>query len=90
MKINIGVSARHIHLCEKDYKELFGEEVLTKLVDLTQPGQYACNEKVNLITEKGRICQGKYTCFYEKTDPFTGQFLFNRLMLSLRICRHSG
>ena len=55
MKINIGVSARHVHLCEKDYKELFGDEALTKLVDLTQPGQYACNEKVNLITEKGRI-----------------------------------
>ena len=55
MKINIGVSARHVHLCESDYRELFGEEELTKQVDLTQPGQYACNEKVNLITEKGRI-----------------------------------
>lgn len=55
MKINIGVSARHIHLCESDYKKLFDEVELTKYVDLTQPGQYACNEKVNLITEKGRI-----------------------------------
>ena len=55
MKINIGVSARHVHLCESDYKKLFGCVKLTKLVDLTQPGQYACNEKVNLITEKGRI-----------------------------------
>lgn len=55
MKINIGVSARHIHLCESDFKELFGENKLTKYIDLTQPGQYACNEKVNLITEKGRI-----------------------------------
>ena len=55
MKINIGVSARHVHLCESDYKKLFGCVELTKYVDLTQPGQYACNEKVNLITEKGRI-----------------------------------
>ena len=55
MKINIGVSARHVHLCESDFKKLFGEEKLTKYADLTQPGQYACNEKVNLITEKGRI-----------------------------------
>lgn len=55
MKINIGVSARHVHLCEEDYKKLFGMEELTKKVDLTQPGQYACNEKVNLITDKGRI-----------------------------------
>ena len=55
MKINIGVSARHVHLSERDFKELFGENKLTKYTDLTQPGQYACNEKVNLITEKGRI-----------------------------------
>ncbi len=56
MNIRIGVSARHIHLCESDFKKLFGsDKALTKHVDLTQPGQYACNEKVNLITEKGKI-----------------------------------
>lgn len=55
MQINIGVSARHVHLCEEDYKKLFKDESLTKFKDLTQPGQYACNEKVNLITEHGRI-----------------------------------
>lgn len=56
MKINIGISARHVHLCEKDFIELFGsDKLLTKYRDLTQPGQYACNEKVNLITDKGRL-----------------------------------
>ena len=56
MKVNIGVSARHVHLCEKDFKLLFGNDAsLTKFKDLTQPGQYACNEKVSLITEKGKI-----------------------------------
>jgi len=55
VKINIGVSARHVHLCEGDYNKLFGDEKLTRYTVLTQPGQYACNEKVNLITEKGRI-----------------------------------
>lgn len=56
MNINIGVSARHVHLCEKDFKLLFGnDKSLTKFKDLTQPGQYACNEKVSLITEKGKI-----------------------------------
>ena len=56
MKVNIGVSARHVHLCEKDFKILFGyDKSLTKFKDLTQPGEYACNEKVNLITEKGKI-----------------------------------
>ena len=56
MNINIGVSARHVHLCEKDFKLLFGnDKSLTKYRDLTQPGEYACDEKVNLITEKGKI-----------------------------------
>lgn len=55
MKVRIGISARHVHLCEKDYKELFGDEELTKYKDLNQPGQFATNEKVNLITEKGRF-----------------------------------
>lgn len=55
MKIEIKVSARHIHLCEKDYKLLFGDLPLTKYVDLTQPGMFAANEKVSLITESGRI-----------------------------------
>lgn len=56
MNVNIGVSARHVHLCERDFKLLFGnDKSLTKYKDLTQPGQYACNEKVSLITEKGKI-----------------------------------
>lgn len=55
METKILISARHIHLCEKDFRELFGEKKLTKYADLTQPGQFASNEKVNLITNKGRI-----------------------------------
>lgn len=56
MNIDIKVSARHVHLCEEDFIELFGSNyILTKHSDLTQPGQYACVEKVNLITDKGRI-----------------------------------
>jgi len=55
MKVKIGISARHVHLCRKDFETLFGDGDLTKYVDLTQPGQFAANEKVNLITEKGRM-----------------------------------
>ena len=56
MKVNIGVSARHVHLCERDFKLLFGnDKSLTKYKDLTQTSEYACSEKVNLITEKGKI-----------------------------------
>ena len=56
MKVNIGVSARHVHVTKEDIKELFGEGYeLTKKVDLSQPGQYACNEQVILKGPKGQI-----------------------------------
>ena len=56
MKINIGVSARHVHVTKEDLKVLFGADFeLTKKVDLTQPGQYACNEQVTLKGPKGII-----------------------------------
>lgn len=48
MKVKIGISARHIHLTEEDYNLLF-DEPLTKKVDINQPGQFACNQTVNLI-----------------------------------------
>ncbi len=55
MKVNIAISARHVHLNEGDYKYLFGDSPLTKLKDLSQSGQYACNETVNVISSKDRI-----------------------------------
>ena len=56
MKVNIGVSARHVHVTKEDVKILFGEGYeLNKKVDLSQPGQYACNEQVTLEGAKGKI-----------------------------------
>ena len=56
MKVNIGVSRRHVHLTKEDVKILFGDGYeLTKFRDLSQPGQYACNEKVILKGERGSI-----------------------------------
>ncbi len=46
MKLNVGISNRHVHLNNDDYKMLFGNKELTKRNDLTQPGMYACNETV--------------------------------------------
>ena len=55
-RIPIAISARHVHLCEDTLKRLFGEDAsLTKYRDISQPGQFACEEKVNLIGPKGRI-----------------------------------
>ena len=49
-------SNRHCHLCQADVERLFGAGYrLTKLRDLVQPGQFACNERVTIETEKGKL-----------------------------------
>lgn len=54
LDINVGVSSRHLHLMEDHIQILFGHD-LTCFKDLTQPGQFACNEKVDLVGPKGTI-----------------------------------
>ena len=50
----IETSARHIHVSRKDLDILFGEGYqLTKKKDLSQPGQFACEERVQVIGAKG-------------------------------------
>lgn len=49
-------SNRHCHLSQEDVERLFGAGYrLTKLRDLVQPGQYACNERVTIETPKGKM-----------------------------------
>ena len=56
MKVNIGVSARHVHLSRNDLDILFGKDYeLTEKAPLSQPGQFACNEQVTIEGEKGSI-----------------------------------
>lgn len=55
-KITVGISNRHVHLSQRDLETMFGKgAVLTKFKDLSQPGQYACKEKVTLVGPKGVI-----------------------------------
>ncbi len=54
--IPIGVSAHHVHLCKEHVEALFGERhKLTPRSPLTQPGQFACEERVTLVGPKGRV-----------------------------------
>lgn len=52
--IELEASGRHVHLTEADARALFGHR-LTFLRDLSQPGQYVCNERVTLVGPKGEI-----------------------------------
>lgn len=53
-KITAGISARHVHVTREHLNILFGEGYqLTVKKDLSQPGQFASNEQVDVVTEKG-------------------------------------
>ena len=55
-KIPIAISARHVHLTKESFAELFGPDATpTRYKDISQPGQYACEERVNLVGPRGRI-----------------------------------
>ncbi len=54
--IPVEISAHHLHLAQADVEALFGPgHQLTPMHELSQPGQYACEEKVHLVGPKGRI-----------------------------------
>ena len=49
-------SARHVHLSKADVEALYGEGAkLTFVRDLSQPGQFVCEERVDLIGPKRTI-----------------------------------
>ncbi|MBC8545914.1 phosphate propanoyltransferase [Clostridiaceae bacterium NSJ-31] len=55
-KILIETSARHVHVTEADLETLFGKGYkLTPKKDLSQPGQFACEERVDVVGPKKTI-----------------------------------
>lgn len=55
-KFIVETSARHVHVTKQALAVLFGEDaVLTNKKDLSQPGQFACAEKVEVVGPKGSL-----------------------------------
>ena len=56
MKVMVETSARHIHVSRADFEKLFGADAqLTNKKDLSQPGQFACAEKVTVVGPRGEL-----------------------------------
>lgn len=55
MKVQVGVSNRHIHLTKEHYEILVGDKKLEKLRDIKQPGQYATTDVFTIKTDKDKI-----------------------------------
>ena len=53
MEVLVETSARHVHVTKEVLETLFGKGYeLTKKKDLSQPGQYASNERVDVVGPK--------------------------------------
>ena len=55
-KFIVETSARHVHVTEEALEILFGKGAkLTNKKDLSQPGQFACEERVEIVGPKGSL-----------------------------------
>ena len=55
-KVLVETSARHVHLTEEHIEILFGKGAsLTNKKELSQPGQFACEERVTIVGPKKEI-----------------------------------
>ncbi len=55
-KVPVGLSNKHLHLSAADLEKLFGKGYeLTPVKDLKQPGQFAADEKVDIVGPKGTL-----------------------------------
>ena len=55
-KVPVGLSNKHLHLSEEHIEILFGKgHKLTPTKDLVQPGQFASEEKVDIVGPKGTL-----------------------------------
>lgn len=52
-KFIVETSARHVHVTQEHFEVLFGKDAkLTPKKDLSQPGQFACEERIEVVGPK--------------------------------------
>ena len=55
-EVLVEISARHVHVTQATLETLFGAgHTLTNKKNLSQPGQFACEEKVTVVGPKGSL-----------------------------------
>ena len=68
-KLRMGVSGRHCHLKREDMDILFGKgSELHPIKPIVQPGQFTCEEKIILVTDKGEMPLGCPSAWAEPAD----------------------
>lgn len=56
MKVMVETSAHHAHITKETLETLFGKgATLTNKKDLSQPGQFACEEKITVVGPRGEM-----------------------------------
>lgn len=56
MKIMVETSAHHVHVTKETLEILYGKDAtLTNKKNLSQPGQFACEEKVTVVGPRGEM-----------------------------------
>ena len=55
-EVKVEVSARHVHVTKEALEILFGKgHELTNKKDLSQPGQFVCTERVDVVGPKSTL-----------------------------------
>ena len=56
MKVMVETSAHHVHVTKETFETLYGKgATLTNKKNLSQPGQFACAEKVTVVGPRGEM-----------------------------------
>lgn len=87
--IPIELSARHAHLSEKDWYELFNEAP-KQLRELSQPGQYLLDKRIRLIGPKGVIDNIAILGPFRKESQIELSVTDSRMLGINPLVRHSG